>query len=569
MDSGSAVQTISVSALCIGLIGGLSLFLYGMEQMTTSMKVVAGGGMKTLLSKMTSNRFKAAATGAFVTAVVNSSSVTTVLVVGFISAGLISLTQSIGIIMGANIGSTITAQVIAFKVTKYSLVLIAAGYIWHMAARNEKHWHYGTMLMGLGLLFFGMSIMSDATKPLRSYQPFIDLMKMMDAPILGMMIGAAFTAVIQSSGATTGIIIVLASQGFVTLDAGIALAFGANIGTCATALLASIGKPRAAIQAAAVHILFNVAGCLLWLFFIPYLAAFVRFFSPTSPELDGIARLAAETPRQIANAHTLFNIANTFIFIGLVKPIARIVEYLVPIIEEPEPEIAKPKYLDDALIGTPDLALDRVRMELVGMGERTLNMVVRAIPVVMRGDKAEIETIPKMDDDIDALHEAILDYIRRVSQEDLTERHQACANNYMACTNYFENIGDTLEINLCTMARDRLKLGVEIGEKELDILLPIVGKVKECLYKVVRGITDSDADMMESVVNEKYLLRKLVNDAKAKLIENMTGHDKHSVHTYRILLEAVENLRRCFYFTKKIAKSELKYISPEREKAVE
>ncbi len=569
MDSETTVQTISMSALLIGLIGGLSLFLYGMEQMTTSMKVMAGGGLKTLLSKMTSNRFKAALTGAFVTAVVNSSTVTTVLVVGFISAGLITLTQSIGLIMGANIGSTITAQVIAFKVTKYSLLLIGAGYIWNMAARNENQSHYSTMLMGLGMLFFGMSIMSEATRPLHSYPPFIDLMKMMDAPLLGILIGAVFTAIIHSSGATTGIIIVLASQGFVTLDAGIALAFGANIGTCATALVASIGKPRAAVQAAMVHIIFNAAGCLLWIFFIPYLAALVRFISPTSPELEGIARLAAETPRQIANAHTFFNVANTFIFIGLVKPMARLVEYLIPIKIEPEPKVAKPKFLDDALIGTPDLALDRVRLELVRMGEHTLKMVVSSIPIVMRGSKAEIETIPKMDDDIDALHEAILDYIRRVSQEELTERHHECANNYMACTNYFENIGDTLEINLCTMARDRLKLGVVIGDKELDILLPIVGKVKECLYKVVRGITDSDADIMESVVNEKHLLRQLVNDAKAQLIENMTGHDKHSVHTYRILLEAVENLRRCYYFTKKIAKSELKYISPEREKAVE
>ncbi|MCU7810233.1 MAG: Na/Pi cotransporter family protein, partial [Candidatus Thiodiazotropha sp. (ex Notomyrtea botanica)] len=294
--------------MAIQLFGGLALFLFGMEQMAGALKSVAGERMKLVLAKLTSNRFMGAITGAFVTAIIQSSSVTTVLVVGFISAGLMSMAQSVGVIMGANIGTTITAQIVAFKVTKYAMLMVAVGFSAWFFSKNEKIKHYGTMLMGLGLIFFGMSIMSDAMAPLRSYQPFLDLMVKMENPFIGILIAALFTALVQSSSATTGIVIVMASQGFITLPAGIALAFGANIGTCVTAMLAAIGKPREAIRAALVHVLFNVAGVLLWLAFIPNLAEVVMMISPVSSDLPEGARLAADTPRQIANAHTIFNL---------------------------------------------------------------------------------------------------------------------------------------------------------------------------------------------------------------------------------------------------------------------
>ena len=322
-------NALEVGTIIMGLIGGLAIFLYGMEQMTDALKLVAGSGMKNLLAQLTTNRFKAAFAGAFVTAAIQSSSVTTVIVVGFISAGLMSLSQSIGIIMGANIGTTVTAQIVAFKVTKYALVLVAAGFAMLFFLKNEKMQHYGHMIMGLGLVFFGMELMSGATRPLRTYQPFIDLMQQMDNPITGILISAAFTGLIQSSSATTGVIIVLASQGFISLEAGIALIFGANIGTCVTALLATIGKPREAIQAAMVHIVFNILGVVIWFGLIGHLSQLIRAISPVATHLEGISRLAAETPRQIANAHTVFNIVNTLIFLGFTAPIGRLVQRLV------------------------------------------------------------------------------------------------------------------------------------------------------------------------------------------------------------------------------------------------
>ncbi|HKJ20338.1 MAG TPA: Na/Pi symporter, partial [Woeseiaceae bacterium] len=257
------------------LLGGLALFLFGIDQLTDSLKAVAGDRMKAILARLTSTRFSGALTGAFVTAVIQSSSVTTVLVVGFTTAGLMSFSQSIGVIMGANIGTTITAQIVAFKVTKAALGMIALGFSILFFAKRDAFRHYGGIIMGLGLVFFGMSLMSDAMEPLRSYQPFLDMMVRMENPLIGILVAAAFTALIQSSSATTAIVIVMAGQGFISLPAGIALAFGANIGTCVTALLAAIGKPREAIRAATTHILFNIAGVVIWVAFIDQLAEFV------------------------------------------------------------------------------------------------------------------------------------------------------------------------------------------------------------------------------------------------------------------------------------------------------
>ncbi|MCP4406371.1 MAG: Na/Pi cotransporter family protein, partial [Gammaproteobacteria bacterium] len=382
-----AGQGMEWGQMAMKLLGGLALFLYGMEQMADALKAVAGERMKVILAKLTSNRFLGAMTGAFVTAVIQSSSVTTVLVVGFITAGLMSVSQSVGVIMGANIGTTITAQIVAFKVTKAALLMIAVGFGMLFFSQQEKIKQWGGMLMGLGLVFFGMSVMSDAMKPLRAYQPFLDLMVQMENPLIGILIAAAFTGLIQSSSATTGIVIVMASQGFITLPAGIALAFGANVGTCVTALLASIGKPREAVRAAGVHIMFNVAGVLVWIAFIPQLAEFVAWMSPSTTGLTGTDKLAAEAPRQIANAHTIFNVANTLIFIGFTTQFARIVEKLIPDKPMEEQLVIAPKYLDDVLVETPTLALERVRMEIGHMGERVQEMLDRSMPAFMSGER--------------------------------------------------------------------------------------------------------------------------------------------------------------------------------------
>lgn len=367
--------SLDAGVVLMGLVGGLALFLFGIDQMSAALKLIAGDGMKKVLAKLTTNRFKGVVAGALVTAIVQSSSVTTVLVVGFISAGLMSLSQSIGVIMGANIGTTITAQLIAFKITNYSLLLVAVGFFLFFFSKNEKVQHYGHMIMGLGLIFFGMYLMSEGSKPLQTYQPFMDMMRQVNNPLTAIFLAAAFTAVVQSSSATTGIVITLAGQGFISLDTGIALIFGSNIGTCITAGLASIGKPRDAARAALIHVIFNIAGVAVWLAYIPQLGEFIAWLSPSSLELAGTARLAAETPRQIANAHTTFNIANTLLFIWFATPLSWLVRRIIPDAAVVEVRSAKPKYLDPILLQTPGLALDVVRMELGRLGAVSLHMM--------------------------------------------------------------------------------------------------------------------------------------------------------------------------------------------------
>jgi phosphate:Na+ symporter len=410
--------------MVIDLFGGLALFLLGMEMMATSLRRAAGERMKSILGKLTATPLMGAATGAAVTAVIQSSSVTTVLVVGFVTANLMTLSQAVGVIMGANIGTTITAQIVAFKVTKWALLLVAVGFSLQFFVKREWVRDYGGIVLGLGLVFFGMAVMGDAMRPLRSYPPFLELMTNMDHAVLAIFVGAAFTALVQSSSATTGIVIVLASQGFISLPAGIALIFGANIGTCVTAMLAAIGKPRTAVQAALVHVLFNIMGVLLWVGFIDYLAQMVTLISPQAGGTEGTARLAAETPRQIANAHTIFNIANTVIFIGFSAHFARLVKRILPDLPE-DTAVIKPKHLDDLLLETPALALDAVRRELQRVGQRVGAMMEASLPALLHGSTRQLDDVAQMDNEVDILHGHVIKYLGEISKQNLSQAQTA------------------------------------------------------------------------------------------------------------------------------------------------
>ncbi len=553
MHEADTAETLEYSLILMGVLGGLALFLYGMELLTDALKVVAGGGMKGLLARLTTNRFKAAFAGAFVTAVIQSSSVTTVLVVGFISAGLMSLAQSIGVIMGANIGTTITAQIIAFKVTKYSLILVAVGFSAMFFGKRDRIRQYGMMVMGLGLIFFGMELMSEATKPLRSYQPFIDAMRTMDNPIAAVLISAAFTGIVQSSSATTGVIIVLAGQGFITLEAGVALVFGANIGTCVTAALAAIGKPREAVQAAVVHVLFNVLGVVIWFAFIEELAWLAGTLSPTSESLEGAARLAADTPRQIANAHSVFNIANTLIFIPFTTVMARFVAWIVPV-RVADDAVIRPKYLDEILIETPALALDRVRMELRRLGERALEMVQKAMPVAAAGSLEELVELARRDDEVDALYDAIVVYLRKLGQRTLTPEQSRLLSRYAASAAHIENIADMIETNIVAAGRERLQRNVTMSEGTREVIRRLHEKLCWAVQLSLEALDASNPEMARQVIEAKTEINRLAAEADAHLASRLVEVEEDRLPLYRIESEMIEYFKRVYYFAKRISK---------------
>jgi phosphate:Na+ symporter len=457
--------------------------------------------------------------------------------------------------MGANIGTTITAQIVAFKVTKYALLMVAAGFGMLFFSKQEKIKQYGGMLMGLGLVFFGMSVMSNGMNPLRSYQPFLDLMTSMENPLIGILIAAAFTGLIQSSSATTGIVIVMATQGFITLEAGIALAFGANIGTCVTAMLAAIGKPREAIRASVVHVLFNVFGVLLWVGFIPQLAEFVTWLSPVHPELSGTDQLAAEAPRQIANAHTVFNIANTIIFIGFTSQFARLVEKLVPDKPVEELLIARPKYLDEELLETPSLALDRARLEIGHMGGRVKEMLQGIMTAIINGDQIMLKNIAKIDDEVDILHGHIVTYLGRISQNALTEEQTRLLVNLMAASNDLENIGDIIETDLVYLGNEGIETGVSISEETRAMLRKLHDIVSTTAELAIDAVMENDERAAQEVIAMKADIGRLMESAAMHESRRLVADAPNRLAAYTLEIDIIEKLKRIYYFAKRMAKA--------------
>ena len=546
--------SIEILPIIFGLLGGLAIFLYGIEQMTGALKTIAGSKMKNLLARMTSNRIKGAVTGAFATAVVQSSSVTTVLVVGFISAGLISLAQAISIIVGANVGSTLTVQIIAFNVTEYSLLMIALGFGVRFILKNEKIKYLGLMLMGIGLLFLGMQFMSDATRPLRSYEPFIYAMSHMKNPIIGILIAAVFTAIIHSSAAAIGIVIALASQGFINLEAGISLVLGANIGTCITAVLASIGSPRESKQAAISHVIINIVGVLIWLPFIYHLDDFVRLFSPSFPELTGLNRIAAEAPRQIANAHTIFNLFNTIILLPFITPLGKFIAWILPVKPVAVEEKIKPKYLDDASLSTPSIALELVRMELSRQSRRALVMIKEISDAVLFADKDKLKKIKKMDNDVDALHEHIISYLSKLSKHQLTGDESSLLQSYIIGSNYIEYIGDVIETNLVPLGRERVEAELQFSKQSEPYLRKFFDIVIWCAEESFTAFIEGNKKRADVVIEMKKEVSNLAQLTQSHLEERLNSETNVPLAEYRILSEIVENMKRIYYLSKRIAK---------------
>lgn len=524
-----------------GLLGGLAIFLLGMDQMTESLRLLAGDRLRGLLLKLTKNRFAGLASGAGLTAIVQSSSVTTVMVVGFISSGLMTFAQSIGVILGANIGTTITAQIVAFEITAYALYAVAIGFGITFFSERGPLRARGSALLGLGLVFLGMTLMGDAMAPLRDNETFIDLMAELDNPLYGIAVGALFTALVQSSSATTGIVIVLAQQGLITLDTGIALVLGANVGTSITAMLASIGKPREATRAAVAHTLFNVGGVIVWLPFVWLLA-------------DWVERIGGDTAREIANAHTIFNVVNAFLVIGFTTQFAHFVERLVPDRPAVEEQAIRAKFLDRELLRTPTLALDRARLELLRMADRVRAMVDRSLPAVLSGDRWELEALRDLDDEVDGLHGHIIDFLGLVSETQLSEASTEEMIDLMGATNDLEAIGDLIETNMVDIGMGRIERGLVVSDDTRRVLDELHTSVNEALDLAMLALTQKNVEAARDVGRMKARVNSLEREALAHQAERLMADAPNRIETYRLEIEIITTLKRVFYFSKRIAR---------------
>lgn len=546
MGAETSNADIKWANLFMGLFGGLALFLAGLDQLSEGLKKAAGDSLKTLLSRMTTNRFMGAATGAFITAILNSSSVTTVLVVGFITAGVMTLSQSVGVIMGANIGSTMTAQLLAFNISSYALWPVAIGFLMTFTGKRQNVKHIGMMLMGLGLVFYGMGLMSEAMKPLRTYEPFLEFLKSMERPLLGILAGAVFTGLVQSSAATVGIAIAMASEGLLSLEGGIALALGANIGTCVTALLAALGKPIEAVRAATVHVLFNIVGVLVWLPFIGQLASLAVIVSSGTSEMENI-------PRQLANANTMFNVINTICFIGFAGWFAKFATRLWPDRDEKTGVLISPKYLDESAVTVPSIALELVRQEFGRMGEITTNMLTELPKAILNRDQEHIDEIAKLDDKVDILEAAIFSYLGKVRQQSLTEEESKIHQDLMSATVNLETLSDVIETDLALLTKSFVSKERQVPESTSEIFHELYDTVSQTVELAIKSIRDNDQHAAADVVSKRQVVNELADNLLGRMSQSLNTELVLELETARIEISFIDKLRRTYSLARRIA----------------
>ena len=566
-DIGLKIDSPDWLQINLGLFGGLALFLAGLQLLSEGMKKAAGQAMTSVLAKLTTNRFMGAVTGAFVTGILNSSTVTTLLVVGFISGGMMTLAQSVGVIMGANIGSTVTAQLLAFDLAAYSLGPVAIGFFMLFTAKRDKIKYYGMMIMGIGLVFYGMGLMSDAMVPLRNYEPFIEILKELEHPLAGILAGAVFTAIVQSSAATVGIAIAMASEGLLGLSAGITLALGANIGTAVTTAIMGVlsSKSVDAVRASVVHVSFNVVGVLIWLPFIGLLVEIAVWLSPSSPELEGMARAASEVPRQIANANTFFNIINTLLFIGFTTWFARMAEWLITDKAPKKGIIIEPKYLDENLLITPNIALQQVRLELARLGNITMEMLRDIVPAFKKNDMQHVKEIARRYDEINILEAEILKYLALLRKSTLSEKDSLEFQSIMMAVDNFESMAGIIESNLVTLVEKISVLDSRSSEKTRVMMIDVYSSVLTSVEQTVQAVKEKDELAAESVLMLKDPIRQQSELILNRKAERLANDDAAYVALIRLEMSFVENMRHIYSLSRRIAKAILPSVLAQRE----
>lgn len=563
ISSIESTTDISWFFLIIGLLGGLVLFLYGMEKMSEGLKKTAGKGMRKILSALTNNRFIGLAVGAFVTIVIQSSSATTVMLVSFAQAQLLTFGQTLSVILGANIGTTVTAQLIAFKLTDYAFLMIIIGFALTILSKKEYYKYLGESLLGFGILFMGMKIMSDSMYPLRDYEPFIGLMKNLENPIFGLLIGAAFTALIQSSSAFTGIVIVLAQQGLLTLDAGIPLLFGANIGTCVTAALASLGATREAKRVAIAHVIFNTAGALIFLFWIPYFADIVRWISPVS-DAEGVEKLASEAPRQIANAHTLFNVSVAILFLPFTTLLAKLVLKIMPERDSEKPIESVTWHLEEKEISTPAIAIDLSKAE-VGRMAKILRRMLRAIihPLLSDEDGTDsihkqltlIEGIEMREGKIDFLHKKVTSYLLSIGREELTEEQSKEVFNLILIVRDMEAIGDIIYRNMFPLIKKKRALKFDFSKEGHDEITTYHAKIYKQLDRLEETFSDQKYKKAKKIVSKENRYTDLAEEFKIHHLQRLQQQREETIATHEIHMEVMDNLKQISVYITEIARS--------------
>ncbi len=546
---------ISWKFLIIGLLGGLALFIYGMEQMSEGMKKSAGDQMRSILAALTHNQFLGLTVGAFVTMVIQSSSATTVMLVSFVQAGLMNFTQCLGVILGGGIGTTVTAQLIAFKLTDYALLLIFIGAVLRMFARSDRVRSIGDIILGFGILFYGMKLMSDTMKPLRSYPAFIDTLKGLENPLLGLLVGTLLTALIQSSSAFTGILIVLAQQNLITLEAGIPMIFGANIGTCITAGLASIGTSREAKRVAVAHVFFKIAGVLLFFFWIPTFADLIRQLG---------ARFGTGAARDIANAHTFFNVSIGFLFLPATSFFGRIITALLP--DKPIDPAFKlaTRHIDDRQVFNPPVAIELARAEISRVAS-LLGKMQRAIIVPFFSDEDRndefypklslLEGIELRENKINFLQEEIKTFLLKVGQQPLSQKQSDEIFGMISIVKDMESMGDLIHRNMIPLIPKKHALETDFSDEGREELLIYHEKVCKQVYLLKEAFAERNPEKARKIMLKERKYLDLESQYRIRHLQRMLCKRCESLETHEVHMELMDLMKQVIVYSSNIAKT--------------
>ncbi len=538
-----------------GFLGGLGMFLYGMSIMADGMQKTAGSRMSSFLGMLTNNRFLAVALGALITAIIQSSGATTVMVVGFVSAGVLNLSQAVGVIMGANIGTTITAWIVsmsqlgdAFEIMKpsfYAPLIIGVGALLLVFAKGQKKKTIGEIMIGLGLLFTGLDFMSGSISPYTDAPIFAQAFALLGGnPLLGMVIGALVTALLQSSSASVGILQTLAMNGIVTTNAAVYITLGQNIGSCVTAMLSSAGGSRTAKRAAVMHLTFNVIGAIL--FGLLGFAVFSLMPSFASADISAV---------QISIFHTVFNLTMTTLLFPFGDQLVKLSGIVVKEKEEQEPAVDKEtaatlKHLDERIFESPAFAVETAALEVVHMGQITMKNVKRALDAVFTGNLDEVKDVYKTEETIDNMEKMLTEYLIKVDNLSLTERQKRVVNNLFYSVSDIERIGDHAE-NLAEQAEYLVEHKLDFTDTGMQDLQNISGSVLLSFQNAIdarqNGNMDSvrrvsqyedDVDNQEEELREKHIERLSAGECEPSagvvFLDILSNLERISDHAYNL-----------------------------------
>lgn len=524
------------------LLGGLGLFLYGMHMMSNGLENAAGDRMKAILEKLTSNRILGVLVGALITAIIQSSSATTVMVVGFVNSNLMTLQQAVWIIMGANIGTTITGQLVALNVGELAPLVTIIGVVMVTFLKNKKINALGEVLAGLGVLFIGMGMMGDAMNPLRSEPWFVDAMTTISNPFLAVLLGAGFTALIQSSSASVGILQTLANSGLIGLHSSIYIIFGQNIGTCITAVLAALSASRNAKRTTIIHLSFNIIGTIIFMVAIQFI-----------PFVDWMVAFTDNPAAQIANTHTIFNITTSLLLIPFGTQLAKFAEIVLPINDKDEDSKLVPlTFIDADNISSVPIALSSLRKEAVEMLELSKLNLIASIQALY-GEKYELSYINDIEDRIDNINVQVTDYMSKVSLLNMNRKESDTINSLFKCFADIERMGDHA-MNIIEYAEEHKLNGTDLVKAELKQLEELLEKNYEMLftynaqtndtYEKVERIEDR-IDELTAQFRENQIIRlsekKVSSHDTVVYSEIMTDIERVSDH----MMNIIEECRRC------------------------